>query len=186
MRIKLNTEDIMRISLFEKMTGADVIDSVADEEKITFVIKEGDIGAAIGKGGENVRNATEKFGRKIDLIEYSDDVKQFIRNIFAPVELEDVWTKKFGDDLVVYLRIHPKLRRAIIGDKGKKIDSAVDLVSRLSGVKNIKVIAGLRKDNKKVAQKEDAPVKAEEVKPEVKPEAEAVKAPEATETQNAE
>jgi N utilization substance protein A len=171
------------------MTGADVIDSVADEEKITFVIKEGDIGAAIGKGGENVRNATEKFGRKIDLIEYSDDVKQFIRNIFAPVELEDVWTKKFGDDLVVYLRIHPKLRRAIIGDKGKKIDSAVDLVSRLSGVKNIKVIAGLRKD-KKVAKKEEAPAKAEEAKTdvkEVKAEAEKVeKAPEATETQKTE
>jgi N utilization substance protein A len=64
MRIKLNTEDIMRISLFEKMTGANVIDSTSDDEKIVFVVKEGDIGAAIGKGGENVKNATDKFGKK--------------------------------------------------------------------------------------------------------------------------
>ena len=72
-----------------------------------------------------MKNATEKFGKKIDLIEYSEDVKQFIKNIFAPIELEDVWTKKFSNDLVVYVRVHPRLRRAVIGDKGKNIDRAV-------------------------------------------------------------
>lgn len=148
MKVKLNTDDIMKISFFEKMTGAHVMDSISDDEKIVFVVKEGDIGAAIGKGGENVRNATEKFGKKIDLIEYSDDLKQFVRNIFAPAKLEDVWIKKFGDDLVVYIRIHPKLRKSIIGDKGKNIDRAVNIASRLAGVKNIKVVAGLRKDSR--------------------------------------
>lgn len=161
MRIKLNTEDIMRISLFEKMTGANVIDSTSDEEKIVFVVKEGDIGAAIGKGGENVKNATDKFGKKIDLIEYSEDLKQFIKNIFAPIELEDVWVKKFGNDLVVYVRVHPRLRRAIIGDKGKNIDRAVDIAGRLAGVKNIKVVAGLRKDADK-KPKDEIPEKAAE------------------------
>jgi|GEM_PF-490588 N utilization substance protein A len=163
MKVKLNTDDIMKISFFEKMTGAHVMDSISDDEKIVFVVKEGDIGAAIGKGGENVRNAMEKFGKKIDLIEYSDDLKQFVRNIFAPAKLEDVWIKKFGDDLVVYIRIHPKLRKSIIGDKGKNIDRAVSIASRLAGVKNIKVVAGLRKDSRderrpaRTPSKEEAP-----------------------------
>ncbi|MDK2789809.1 MAG: transcription termination/antitermination protein NusA [Methanothermococcus sp.] len=163
MKVKLNTDDIMKISFFEKMTGAHVMDSISDDEKIVFVVKEGDIGAAIGKGGENVRNAMEKFGKKIDLIEYSDDLKQFVRNIFAPAKLEDVWIKKFGDDLVVYIRIHPKLRKSMIGDKGKNIDRAVSIASRLAGVKNIKVVAGLRKDSRderrpaRTPSKEEAP-----------------------------
>lgn len=163
MKVKLNTDDIMKISFFEKMTGAHVMDSISDDKKIVFVVKEGDIGAAIGKGGENVRNAMEKFGKKIDLIEYSDDLKQFVRNIFAPAKLEDVWIKKFGDDLVVYIRIHPKLRKSIIGDKGKNIDRAVSIASRLAGVKNIKVVAGLRKDSRderrpaRTPSKEEAP-----------------------------
>ncbi|WP_018154641.1 NusA-like transcription termination signal-binding factor [Methanothermococcus thermolithotrophicus] len=163
MKVKLNTDDIMKISFFEKMTGAHVMDSISDDEKIVFVVKEGNIGAAIGKGGENVRNAMEKFGKKIDLIEYSDDLKQFVRNIFAPAKLEDVWIKKFGDDLVVYIRIHPKLRKSIIGDKGKNIDRAVSIASRLAGVKNIKVVAGLRKDSRderrpaRTPSKEEAP-----------------------------
>ncbi len=163
MKVKLNTDDIMKISFFEKMTGAHVMDSISDDEKIVFVVKEGDIGAAIGKGGENVRNAMEKFGKKIDLIEYSDDLKQFVRNIFAPAKLEYVWIKKFGDDLVVYIRIHPKLRKSIIGDKGKNIDRAVSIASRLAGVKNIKVVAGLRKDSRderrpaRTPSKEEAP-----------------------------
>lgn len=120
MKVKITRDDMMKISLFEKMTGADVMDCISDDERIVFIVKEGDVGAAIGKGGENVKTAMEKFGKKIDIIEYSTDLKKFVRNVFAPLKLEDVWIKKFGDDVVVYIRVHPKLRRTIIGNRGKK------------------------------------------------------------------
>ncbi len=147
-KVKLNKDDIMIMSAFEEMSGANVLDCISDEERVVFIVKEGDIGAAIGKGGENVKKATEKFGKKIDVIEYSDDVKTFVRNIFAPVKLDDVWIKKYGDDLVVFVRIHPKFRKTVIGDKGKNINRAVMIAKRLSEINNIRVIAEERKDIK--------------------------------------
>ena len=145
MKVKINRDDMMKISLFEKITEADVLDCISDDERIVFIVKEGDIGAAIGKGGENVKTAMEKFNKKIDIIEYSNDIKKFVRNIFEPLKLEDVWLKKFNDKLVVYVRVHPKLRRAIIGNNGKNIDRAVNILCRLSDAKNIKVISEPRR-----------------------------------------
>jgi len=146
MKVRINRDDMMKISLFEKITEADVLDCISDDERIVFIVKEGDIGAAIGKGGENVKTAMEKFNKKIDVIEYSSDIKKFVRNIFEPLKLEDVWLKKFNGKLVVYVRVHPKLRRAIIGINGKNIDRAVNILSRLSDAKNIKVISEPRRE----------------------------------------
>ena len=179
MKVKLTRDDMMKITLFEKMTGANVMDCISDDERIVFIVKEGDVGAAIGKGGENVKLATEKFGKKIDIIEFSTDLKKFVKNIFAPLKLEDVWIKKFGDEIVVYVRVHPKLRRTIIGNRGKNIDRAVNIVNRLSDVKNIKVVSEQRRKPRrgrpskfeKAKNKQEAPKETEkETKKESVPE----------------
>ncbi|AEF97079.1 NusA-like transcription termination signal-binding factor [Methanotorris igneus] len=145
MKVRLTTEEIMKIGYFEKLSGATVIDCICDDDRIVFVVKEGDIGAAIGKGGENVKTAMEKFGKKIDIIEYSSDLKKFIKNIFAPIELEDVWFKKINGELIAYVRINPKFRRAVIGNRGRNIERAVQIARRHTDVKNIRVIVGNRR-----------------------------------------
>ena len=136
------------MALFEKLTNAEVVDCISDDERIMFIVKEGDIGAAIGKGGENVRMATEKFGAKLDIVEYSSDLKQFVRNLFAPLKLDDVWLKKYGDDLVVYIRVHPRLRKTIVGDQGKNINKMVNVLKRLTDATNIRVISDSRTPRK--------------------------------------
>ena len=54
--IKFSSKEIKIIALFESMTGAMVRDCIIDEEhsKITFVVKNGEMGLAIGKGGSTV------------------------------------------------------------------------------------------------------------------------------------
>ncbi|EHP87916.1 NusA-like transcription termination signal-binding factor [Methanotorris formicicus] len=145
MKVRLTTDEIMKIGYFEKLSGATVLDCICDDERIVFVVKEGDMGAAIGKGGENVKTAMEKFGKKIDVIEYSSNLKKFIRNIFAPIELEDVWFKKVKGDLIAYIRINPKFRRTVIGNRGKNIERAVEIAKRHTDIKNIRVIVGSRR-----------------------------------------
>ncbi|HIQ38835.1 MAG TPA: NusA-like transcription termination signal-binding factor [Methanothermococcus okinawensis] len=145
MKVRLTREDIMKINFFEKLTGAEVIDCVSDDERIVFVVKEGNMGAAIGRGGENVKTAMEKFNKKIDIVEYSKDLKKFVRNIFEPLKLEDVWIKKQNGKVVVYIRVDPKLKRAIIGERGKNINRAITIMSRLSDAKSIRVISGFRR-----------------------------------------
>jgi N utilization substance protein A len=49
--IKFTTNEIRYIALFESMTGAMVKDCIVDDEngKVTFLVKKGDMGLAIGK-----------------------------------------------------------------------------------------------------------------------------------------
>ena len=56
MSIKFTANEIRYIALFENMTGAMVKDCIIDDEhgKVTFVVKNGDMGLAIGKGGSTV------------------------------------------------------------------------------------------------------------------------------------
>lgn len=56
MTIKFTTNEIRYIALFESMTGAMVKDCIVDDEngRVTFLVKKGDMGLAIGKKGSTV------------------------------------------------------------------------------------------------------------------------------------
>lgn len=90
--MKLSAEEIGYIALFEKITGAVTKDCVTDEEenKILFVVKKGDMGLAIGKKGANIQRVRQVIGKKIQVIEYSEDPAEFVKNIFHPLRVNNV------------------------------------------------------------------------------------------------
>jgi N utilization substance protein A len=139
-KVRLTTEEIMKIGFFEKIANVPILDCVLNDERVAFIVKEGDVGAAIGKGGENVKTAEEKFGKKVDIIEYSDDWRKFIRNIFAPVQLDDVWVKRVGKDVVAFIKISPRVRKSVFGEKGKNLERALEILKRHTKITKIKVI----------------------------------------------
>ena len=70
------TEDTLRyISLFESITKNRVIvkDCMDTEDKLVFVVGEGQGNTAVGKKGENVIKLKDKTGKNIQVVEYSDD-----------------------------------------------------------------------------------------------------------------
>ncbi|ACV25076.1 NusA-like transcription termination signal-binding factor [Methanocaldococcus fervens] len=170
-KVRLSTEEIMKIGFFEKIANVPIIDCILNDERVAFIVKEGDVGAAIGKGGENVKKAEEKFGKKVDIIEYSDDWRKFIRNIFAPIQLEDVWVKRVGKDVVAFIRINPRVRRAVFGEKGKNLERALQILKRHTKITKIKVIIDNQKFKRKKARKpvnEEQQQEQAEAKQEVK------------------
>ncbi len=96
-RIRLDTEAINYISIFEKLTRAHVIDCIPLENKITFVVKEGHAGMAIGKKGINVKLLTEKFNKKIEIIEFNKDPIKFLINLFKPIEIKNPYISEDQD-----------------------------------------------------------------------------------------
>ncbi|ACX73384.1 NusA family KH domain protein [Methanocaldococcus vulcanius M7] len=148
-KVRLTTEEIMKIGFFEKIANVPILDCVLNDERVAFIVKEGDVGAAIGKGGENVKTAEEKFGKKVDIIEYSDDWRKFIRNIFAPIHLEDVWVKRVGKDVVAFIKVSPRSRKAIFGEKGKNLERALEILKRHTKITKIKVIVEKPKPKKR-------------------------------------
>ncbi len=133
MRITLDNNAIQSISMFEKITGATVIDSIQDEDTFYFVVANGHYGLAVGKGGIKIKNAEKIFRKSIKVFEYNDDVKIFIKNLAH--DAQDV----IINDKTATIKIKPSDRPKIIGKGGKNIKIITQLLERAFEIKEIKL-----------------------------------------------
>ena len=72
--IKLSTDQIRLISLFQNVTKATARDCLDDEkqDRIIFVVNQGKMGLAIGRGGSNIKSLQNILKRNVELVEYFD------------------------------------------------------------------------------------------------------------------
>lgn len=85
---RLDTDTIKQIALFESVTKAQVSDCFPFEDKLLFIVAEGDIGKAIGKAGSNVKLLEQKFNKRLEIIEFNKDPIRFVANILKPVTIK--------------------------------------------------------------------------------------------------
>ena len=140
MSIKFNANEIRYIALFESMTGAMVKDCIIDDElsKVTFVVKNGDMGLAIGKGGSTVTKVKRAVDKGVEIIEYNEDPAQFIRNILSPAELISIKViQKEGQDKIAIVNADSSNKRIAIGKNGVNIERAKLLAKRQHDISNI-------------------------------------------------
>jgi N utilization substance protein A len=136
MGVKLSSESIRYLTLFESITGASVKDCIVQDDKIVFVVRKGDMGVAIGKGGINIEKAKELIGKRIEVVEHSDDPKEFIENIFKPIQVDVKLQDKEGKK-VIQLTVNPQYKGLIIGKGGKNINKAKELAKRHHEIEDI-------------------------------------------------
>lgn len=89
--IKLNTDSIRYIGLFESLVGVVVKDVIINDKKILFVVKEGHAGMAIGKKGINIKNLQGILNKKVEVIEFSQDPLTFLNNVFRPLKINNAY-----------------------------------------------------------------------------------------------
>ena len=75
------------ISLFESLTGAKVKDCILNDN-IIFIVHENEIGKAIGKGGSNIKRIGSVLKKKVRVVEFSDNICQFVKNLIYPTKVE--------------------------------------------------------------------------------------------------
>ena len=137
--IKFNANEIRFIALFESMTGAMVKDCILDDEntKVTFVVKNGDMGLAIGKSGSTVTKVKKAVGRGVEIIEYNEDPAQFIKNILSPAELKSIKIVDRNDEKIAIVNTDSSNKRIAIGKNGVNIERAKLLAKRQHDINNI-------------------------------------------------
>ncbi len=137
----LSNDELQMIALLERQTGARANDVVLTEDSIVFVVQQGDLGRAIGKGGANIVKLRARFGGKqVDVFEYSDDVAQFLKNLFYPVEVKSVELVESGGRKTVQVAVDAKNKGLAIGKAGAKIRKARFLAKRYFGVDDVKIL----------------------------------------------
>lgn len=136
MGVRLSAESIRYLTLFESITGASIKDCIIQDDKIIFVVKKGDMGVAIGKGGINIERIKELIGKKVEVIEHSDDPVEFIVNIFKPIKV-NVKLIERGGKKVAQISVNPQYKGLVIGKGGKNINKAKELARRHHDIDDI-------------------------------------------------
>lgn len=140
MSIKFTANEIRYIALFENMTGAMVKDCIIDDEhgKVTFVVKNGDMGLAIGKGGSTVSKVQRVVDKGIEIVELSDDPIQFIKNLLSPAEVQGVKVlQKESGEKIATVTADNTNKCIAIGKNGVNIERAKLIAKRQHNINNI-------------------------------------------------
>src|SRR2546425_10518911 len=90
-KIKLTSEEMKYMALFESVTGATTQDCGIDEklDRIIVVAKQGDMARARGKGGKNINNLRRMTNRQIEVVEYAETPEHLDTNSLAPARLRE-------------------------------------------------------------------------------------------------
>ena len=99
-------------------------------------MRRGHMGVAIGKGGINVERAKELIGKRIEIIEHSEDPAEFIANIFKPIKVNVKLMEKDGAKIAV-VSVSPDLKGIVIGKGGKNINKAKELAKRHHDIEDV-------------------------------------------------
>jgi len=125
--IKLSTDQIRLISLFQNVTKATARDCLDDEkqDRIIFVVNQGKMGLAIGKGGSNIKSLQNILKRNVELVEYFDDPIKFLKNILNPKLVNEVKldTKPDGSSQAIVIVDHGK-KGLVVGREGRNAEKA--------------------------------------------------------------
>lgn len=131
--IKLTTDQMRLISLFQNVTGASARDCVEDEKqnRVIFVVNEGKMGLAIGKGGSHIKNLQNIIKKNVELVEYSDDPAKFLKNMLNSKLVSDVkLNKRLDGSTQAIVLVDPKKKGIVVGREGKNAEKARLLAKR--------------------------------------------------------
>jgi N utilization substance protein A len=126
------------LALFEDVTGATGLDCLVYDDRVVVLVARGDIGEAIGPGGEHVETFEERLGKEVKLVEDAESVADFVANTLAPAAVYNVTVSENGDT-VAYVEVDDADTGVAIGTDGRNIQAARDLVRRHVGVDDIEL-----------------------------------------------
>ncbi|MGP8321979.1 MAG: NusA-like transcription termination signal-binding factor [Methanosarcinaceae archaeon] len=128
--IKLSTEGIRYVALFESATGAGIKDCIVEDTRVIYVVNTGEMGAAIGKNGDNINRVKKSVDKHIELVEFSGDPEKFITNAFGSVSVISINLVSKQNKRLAYVEVSDKDKGLAIGREGNNIKKIKMLMQR--------------------------------------------------------
>ncbi len=138
--IKLTTDQMRLMSLFQNVTGATARDCIEDEKqnRVIFVVNTGKMGLAIGKGGSHIKSLQNIVKKNVELVEYDDDPAKFLKNMLNPKLVSEVKINKRTDgSKQAIVMVDPRKKGIVVGREGKNAEKARLLARRYFDITSV-------------------------------------------------
>ena len=138
--IKLTTDELRLMSLFQSITKVTARDCLDDQkyDRIIFVVNEGKMGLAIGKNGSNIKSLSNVLKRNIELVEYFDDPSKFLKHVFNSKFINEIkLTEKVDGSLQAIVLVDASKKGLVVGREGRNAERARLLAKRYFDISTV-------------------------------------------------
>jgi N utilization substance protein A len=138
--IKLTTDQMRLLSLFQNVTRATARDCVEDEKqnRIIFVVNAGKMGLAIGKGGSHIKTLQNIIKKSVELVEFNEDPTKFLKNILNPKLVSEIKLNERPDgSQQAIVIVDPGKKGIVVGREGRNAEKARLLAKRYFGITSV-------------------------------------------------
>ncbi len=138
--IKLTSDQLRLMSLFQNVTGATARDCVEDEKqnRVIFVVNSGKMGLAIGKGGSHIKSLQNMVKKNVELVEFDEDPVKFLRNMLNSKLVSEVKLNERPDgSKQAIVIVDPRKKGIVVGREGRNAEKARLLAKRYFGITSV-------------------------------------------------
>jgi N utilization substance protein A len=131
--IKITENEMKYMALLENMTGATIVDCIIDddEDTVIFAVKKGEVGMAVGRGGEKIKRFRHMTNKNVEIFEHIDDPEKFIRNALKPAKVKEIrLVDRVGGSRIAMVNVETKDKGIAIGRNGQNIKKIRFLAKR--------------------------------------------------------
>jgi len=129
--VKITENEMKYIQLLQNMTGATIVDCILDGDTIIFTVRKGEVGLAVGRGGEKIKRFRAMTNRQVEIFEYLEDPDKFLRNALKPAKVKDIrLVDRMDGHRIAMVNVDPKDKGIAIGKNGENIKKIRFLAQR--------------------------------------------------------
>jgi transcription termination/antitermination protein NusA len=143
-KIKLTSDELRLMSLFQNVTGAVARDCIVDEkmDRVIFVVNKGQMGLAIGKGGNTIKQLQGVVSRKVELVEYSEDPIVFLSNVLNSDMINEIKINdKFDGSRQAVVVVDSRKKGVVVGKEGRNAEKARLLAKRYFQISTVMIVS---------------------------------------------
>jgi len=137
--ILFSNENMQYINIASKTTNTDIIDCNIAEDNPVFIVKKGQLGAAIGRKAKNLEKLRSMFKKNIKFVEYNEDKEKFVLNLCKPYKVKSINLENDGDSVVAKVQVELSDKSKIIGKGGRNIELIRKLAKRHHSIKDVQI-----------------------------------------------
>jgi len=134
MTIVFDTETIKTINLFETVSQASVKDCIIMDDRIYFLVEEGEL-KKIRENGQLIKNLERMLNKKILIFEYSKDLLTFLKNSIKGIRGIKIRNEK--EEKIAEISVDNSAKSLVIGKNGKNIKALRQILKRNYNIDNL-------------------------------------------------